>query len=529
MSHQGLRSNPLTTSSGEPVTSFGLYAPPVKRLVDLVDRGPEDEAFFPANSNNTIFRREHAPYHNVVSEIVELGYQGDANWGQRITITLTRKHSGDLLQWICLRLKPRSWLGADLERRILGGGWNYADLSGAWMWADSLGSVAIQRVELEIGDAPIESWPGEWMDVWSRQWLDLGRAPGWDADLYGKLPTWVQHDAGRPAWTTVRPTEDGYVYCWLPLTFLRRPQTAFPLVAMGEQQEIRLHITLRPFADVVRRRIEPRATPLEVPLGKTIVVNDVTGLTPVPYEFRLPLAQPGFDEVNVLAGVVHTEDPLRSAYMRIPIEMIYEPVKHMRFDVDPRLSEQMRAGETTSMVLELDGLNGPIRELVFFLRRKAVWRFNEWTNYGTLLEPALYASVLADADVNTLRPIAAQEPLLKSARLVVGNAVWRDEAEKWWRIEEGLAHRGGVRGTDGMIYGYVFGAATGSNYEDLQPSGTVNASRANIRLELEVTPPVAITAAGCEETGSEWEVHVFGVGLNWLRFVNGMAVPLFKD
>jgi hypothetical protein len=121
--------------------------------------------------------------------------------------------------------------------------------------------------------------------------------------------------------------------------------------------------------------------------------------------------------------------------------------------------------------------------------------------------------------------------MLKSARLVVGNAVWRDETEKWWRIEEGLAHRGGVRGTDGMIYGYVFGAATGQHFEDLQPSGTVNASRANIRLELEITPPASTEAEkGCEDkTASEWEVHVFGVGLNWLRFVNGMAVPLFND
>ena len=508
------------------------FAPPIKRVVDLVDRGPEDEVFYPSDGRATVFRRDWAQYHNVVSEIVELGYQGSLEWGKRITVKLNRKESGDLLQWVCVRLKPRSWLGATLERRILGGGWDYADLSGAWMWADSLGSVAIQRVELEIGDTTIESWPGEWMDVWSRQWLDLGRAPGWDADIYGKLPTWVQHDAGRPAWTTVHPTEDGYVYCWLPLTFLRRPQTAFPLVAMGEQQEIRLHITLRPFAEVVRRRLVPRTSPGETPLGQTIVVNDVTGETPVPYEFHLPKTQPGFEEATVFAGVVHTEDPLRSAYMRIPIEMIYEPVTHMRFDIDPDLTARTVEGATRRMVCNLDGLNGPIRELVFFLRRKAVWRYNEWTNYGALMEPALFATVLADADVNTLRPIADQVPLLASARLVVGNAVWRDETERWWRFDEGLTHRGGVRGAKGMVYGYVFGAATGQRYEDLQPSGTVNASRASLRLELEITPPTATATEaeiGCDQTATEWEVHVFGIGLNWLRFVNGMAVPVFKD
>jgi hypothetical protein len=26
-----------------------------------------------------------------------------------------------------------------------------------------------------------------------------------------------------------------------------------------------------------------------------------------------------------------------------------------------------------------------------------------------------------------------------------------------------------------------------------------------------------------------WDLHVFGIGLNWMRFAQGMAVPLFRD
>lgn len=510
------------------------FAPRVKRFVDLVDRGPEDDTFFPAASNATVFRRPWKTHHNVVPEIVEIGYQGDVAWGQRITVRLTRQDSGDLLQWVCLRLRPASWLGPALERKITGGGWEYADLSGAWMWADSLGSVAIQRVELEIGDTLVDSWPGEWMDIWSRLWLDLGRAPGWDADMYGKLPTWVQHDVGRPAWTTVSPTEDGYVYCWLPLAFLRRTATPFPLVALADSQEMRLHITLRPFADVVRRRLEPRTSPTEVPLGQIIVVNDVTGATPIPYEFRLPLTQPGFHEVNVFAGVALTEDPLRSSLMRLPQEIMYEPVTHMRFDVPTGLTRwrgDVSGGcaQTAHMTCVLDGLNGPQRKIIFFLRRRAVWQYNEWTNYGALLEPQLNATVLEDADGLIARPIAQQVPLLAGARLSVGNAIWNDDDERWWRIDFGLEHRGGVRAANGMVYGFEFGSASNMRFEDLQPAGTVNASRAEIKLDLDITVPPPAVGDTCDETGSEWEIHVFGVGLNWMRFVNGMAVPLFKD
>ena len=505
------------------------FAPRVKRFVDLVDRGPEDDTFFPAASNNTLFRREWRTHHNVVPEIVELGYQGDVAWGQRFTVRLTPRDSGDLLQWVCVRLRPASWLGPALERKISGGGWDYADPSGAWMWADSLGSVAIQRIELEIGDTLVESWPGEWMDIWSRLWLDLGRAPGWDADLYGKLPTWVQHTAARPPWTTIQPTEDGYVYCWLPLAFMKRTATPFPLLALADSQEMRLHITLRPFAEVVRRRLLPRASPTEVPLGEIIVLHDVTGVTPVPYEYRLPLQQPGFHEVNVFAGVVLTEDPQRSPLMRLPQEIMYEPLTHMRFDVPAALTIRGAGCPVAHMTCELDALNGPQRKIIFFVRRRAVWQFNEWTNYGALLERELYQTVITDKDDAGGRSIADQEPLLAAARLVVGNAVWREEVERWWRIDFGLEHRGGVRAANGMVYGFEFGAASNVRFEDLQPAGTVNASRATIKLELEITPPVPAADDTCDETGSEWEVHVFGVGLNWMRFVNGMAVPLFKD
>lgn len=475
-------------------------APNIKRLVDLVDRGPEDDLFYPASSNNTIFHREWAPYHNVVPDVVEIGYQGNAAWGQRITVTLTREDSGDLLSWLCLRLRPQSWLGPH-DAKIRSGLWNYQDPARAWMWASSLATIAIQKVEFEIGDAVVETWPGEWMDIWSRMWMDGGRAGTWDADMYAKLPPGVLRDPTRPPWTTVEPTEDGYVYCWLPLCMLRRPETAFPLIAMGEQ-EVRVHITLRPFADVVRRRAVPRTSACEVPLGETVVLLDNTGATPVPWSYTLPSVAPGFDDATVFVGVVQTEDPLRSRYLRSPLELMYEPVTYAHFD----LPESVAGNTTATVNFPLREFNGPIREICFFLRRKTVWRFNEWTNYGALAEDDYYPQYQGAVTV-------PQQPILVSAKLMVGNAVWRDETENWWRLEYGLAHRGGVRLTGGFVYGFVLGTLS----EELQPSGTVNASRADMRLTLTM------------QAASDWDVHVFGIGLNWMRFVKGLAVPLFRD
>jgi hypothetical protein len=495
----------------------------MKRLVDLVDRGPEDDFFFPASANTTIFRRDWTPYHNMSREIVEVGYKGNAAWGSRITVDLNRKETGDLLEWVCLRLKPQSWLGAELEQRLKQSNWDYADPAGAWMWAASLGTAAIAKVELEIGDTLIESWSGDWMDVWSRLWLDGGRAAVWDSDLYGQVPPWVLHDTGRPAWTTIQPTEDGYIYCWLPLAFLRRPQTAFPIVALGDGQEMRLHITLRPFADVVRRRAVERTSPAETPLGTSVTVLDKSGLTPIPWTYTLGTHEPGFEDATVFAGVVHLEDPLRSAYLHVPIEMMYERIVQSVYAVP--------VGERTCGAMKfwipLKDLNGPVRELAWFVRRKAAWRYSEWTNYGLLMEDALVASVNEDSPDES--PISVQEPILRSATLQVGNAVWRSEDERWWRYEYGMAHRGGVRATYGMVYGFCFGEGGLWHPEDLAPAGTVNASRADIRLELELNLSADGPDAACGEVPSQYEVVVFATTMNWLRFVKGQAVPLFKD
>jgi hypothetical protein len=245
----------------------------------------------------------------------------------------------------------------------------------------------------------------------------------------------------------------------------------------------------------VRRASVNRLSPLEVPLGETIVLLDGTGDTAIPWTYTLPDTVPGFEDVTMFAGVSHMEDPLRRLYMRLPMEIMYEPVSWSIYAVEPTINvksfQQQQNPASTTLSFPLREFNGPIREICFFLRRVTAWKTSDWATYDT--------------------------PLI-SARLMVGNAVWRDEAEQWWRLDYGLAHRGGVRLYNEYVYGTVLGAAADWTAEDLQPAGTVNASRADLRLDLTL-----------ESSPVPWQLYVFGVGVNWMRFAQGIAVPLFRE
>jgi len=497
-------------SAGAP-TSTG-----VKRLVDLVDRGPQDDYFFPSTTKDTIFHRKWTPQQNAVPDIIELSYRGNAAWGNRIVIPIPRVGSGDLIQWICLRIQPSTWVPGDVEARLKDGTWDYQNKERAWMWAASLGTIAIQKIELMIGDTLIETWAGEWMDIWSRLWLDGGRSTVWDTDIYSQIAPHVIRDTGRPAWTTLQPTQDGYVYCYLPLAFLKRSATAFPIVALGGQ-DMRIHITLRPFHEVVRRRTVAKVSPVEVPLGESTVFIDNTGATPIPYIYNMLTQVPAFRDATVLAGVVHLDEPLRAKVMREPQEIMYEPITYLKYDIADKLAN-VAPGTPVDMQIFLRELNGPVRELCWMIRRKDVWQFNEWTNYGRLSEQELIETYGGN-----------QAPLMSTARLYVGNAIWYEEPERWWRTEYAVAHRGGVRAANGMLYGFVFGGGAGWEAEDFQPAATVNTSRTTLRLDLTILAPNPTVSACAGLQAYGWEVHVFATGINWLRCVNGLMAPLFRD
>jgi hypothetical protein len=216
------------------------------------------------------------------------------------------------------------------------------------------------------------------------------------------------------------------------------------------------------------------------------------------------VAPPPFKSVTLLTYGAVVEGELRSRMLRNPFENLHREVQTFYFQEPLKYSVGAREN-IVKIQLPLEA-NHPIEEIIWFVRRKAVQNNNEWTNYSSVVE----------SEYNPLFPV---DPLLDSASIQVNGTVLCEADEQFFRHNIAAAHKGGYASYSRFIYGYTFSKHPGEH----QPSGSINASRVNsLRLTLNVKPP-----AGVED--SSWEVKVFCIALNWMRFENGLANAVFED
>lgn len=555
----------------------------MKKLVSVVDRGDADALFYPKEADETVFLQNFKPYHNFSQETVELPYTGAADWGKRITFTMPHPWLGDCLSWIGIRFAPDTWLPSEAVNGLLQGPpykrWAYNDISGAWMWASNLGSSAIELVEMEINGVVVEQWSGDWIDVWQKLYLDSSKAAGYDDSIAGTVNRQVFSKNGvafdnpqgadsTPINTvnidpieglkrigidpnyygecvkppvvppdeipfnrvftgsmkfifdqivsdrnfntfdntqTIMPSEDGNVYAMFPFWFARRRNAAFPMLSVYGEGNIRFHITFRKFNDVIRKTVKPRTCD-ENMLDTDLNLTDNDIVLPFKFKGKIQAVAPKLKDAALMCGLIHLDGNIRETFMKQAHEDLIEPVLNIPFSEPLKYLVNTGDADTITVSLPLDAANGPVKELIWFIRRKANYKYNSWNNYGAYLE-------------NEVDPVyKPQRPLLKKAILRIGSVAWADQDELWWRSRGALGHPGGIRILNSYIYAYSFA----SDPVKFGPSGSVNASRQPLRLDLTIVPPVGVD-------DKEWEVQVFVVSNNWLRYENGICERVYRD
>lgn len=473
----------------------------ITTLLDLTPRDVQDNAYTPLTTDSSWFARDSTRRFTPFTPVLQdFPFRGPASFGQRFSFDIASQTCGDLLLGAMLQIQLSSWLDLTTILRIQMKELVYVDPTVAWFYANALGLIIIQKVELEIDGVTIESVDGDFSTIFSLLFQDLNAQFG-IAEHTGvlsmqRLLEWPSH--------RVYPTESGYIHCMLPLFFGRtKLKEAFALLACREGS-VRIHVTLRPFSEVIRQARGFRDTCDATPLSTSLKFLDKTLPFIKEVNVDTPIEAPQFQNVRLLVWSSIVDGNVRSAMLRQPFETMYREVQTFYFSEPLRyVLSRSTTEHTVRIQLPLEA-NHPIEEILWFIRRKDVNINNEWTNYSAVLEK--------DYDP-IYNPLTS---MLLTAK-VQANGIDLVEAEEgYFRHLIAKHHKGGITAYNRFIYGYPIAKHPSLH----QPSGTLNASRLQtLRLTLDIQAPQNV----------EWEVKVYCIGLNWLRFQNGIANRMFED
>jgi hypothetical protein len=486
--------------------TYGLLRPggDIVTLLDLTPRDVQDAEFFPLQSEKTWWlpdsERRIRPYSLSVQQFP---FRGPTAFGQRFTFDIASTTAGDLLLSAVLQINLGHWIDQTTLARLQTGAYEFKNPSDAWFYANSLGTVILQKAELEVNDQTIEVVDGDFLNVASLLFQDMNNQYGLAVDGLGRRPfdTLQQTPLTQPF-----PCQTNTIFIPLPFFFQRvRLQEVLPLLACKENS-VRIHVTLRPFHECVRRITGLRESCTEVPLNITIPFTNTKSELRLTTEVKTLQTPPAFDLIQLVTTTAQTDGELRQRILRSPFESLVRIVDTFSFDEPLKYLTNKSTTDTIQLQLPLE-VNHPMEEILWFVRRKAVANNNEWTNYSNVLSPEFNA---------IYNP---RSPMLKQAVIQLNGTELINQEEQWFRQHIALRHKGGAAAYENFIYGYSFAETPGEH----QPSGTANASRLqSVRLTLDISPPGGAQA-------HDWEVKVFVVSLQWLRYQDGIVNRIFTD
>jgi len=192
-------------------------------LLQLVAYGAQD-VYLTGNPQITFFKVIYRRYTNFSIESIEQTFNGSADFGKRVTCTISR--NGDLIH--------RVYLQTDIPK-----------LGGSGVWAKWLGLVLIRNVTVEIGGQQIDKHYGEWMYIWNELSLPTSRQAGY-ARLVGGPTTTVASEGSA----TVNADAPTTLYIPLEFWFCKNPGLALPLIAL-QYHEVKINIEFRSASDAV--------------------------------------------------------------------------------------------------------------------------------------------------------------------------------------------------------------------------------------------------------------------------------------
>jgi hypothetical protein len=215
-------------------------------LMQLVAYGAQD-VYLTTNPQITYWKVTYRRYTNFAMESIEQTFNGQADFGRRVTCTISR--NGDLAYGTMLQVTLPQ-IGQDLKNTS--GGGVYA------RWLDYPGEQLISQVEVEIGGQRIDRHYGDWMHIWNQLTMAAGVEKGYHAMVgnttqltyitdpnFSEVDGPCQANSPKQVCAPRNALPETTLYVPLQFWFCKNPGLALPLIAL-QYHEVRINIDLRP-------------------------------------------------------------------------------------------------------------------------------------------------------------------------------------------------------------------------------------------------------------------------------------------
>jgi len=216
-------------------------------LMQLVAYGAQD-VYLTGNPQITFWKVSYKRHTNFAMESIEQTFNGQADFGRRVTCTISR--NGDLAYRTYLQVTLPE-INQSMKNSTVGSA-VYA------RWLDFPGEQLISQVEVEIGGQRIDRQYGDWMHIWNNLTLPVDQTRGY----YGMVgntteltfitdPSFndvdgpCQSNAPRQVCAPRNALPETTLYVPFQFWYCRNPGLALPLIAL-QYHEVKINLDIRP-------------------------------------------------------------------------------------------------------------------------------------------------------------------------------------------------------------------------------------------------------------------------------------------
>jgi len=338
-------------------------------------------------------------------------------------------------------------------------------------YVNSIGHALIEEITLEIGEQEIDKQTGQFMDLWTQLSVPAGQR-----DAFNVM---VKRD---DFYTGTEFTGQQKIIVPLQFWFCRNPGNYLPLVAL-QYHPIRINIKLRSLQDMA-----------------------FFDITTVPDPCAPGLLNPvSIESIMMWGDYVMLDKEERRRFVSATHEYLIDQVQYT-----PKIG--IPAGNALTNV-KLD-FNHPIRELIWYVQRDIMLNRHEYFNYSSRYIDEYFVGC---NDSPTDIMLSAKIQLDGQDRFD------RRESSHFSLTQPFQRH------TFTPIFKYIYVYSFALRPEDVQPSGSMNASRIDsFNLLIDVNTALWSPPASAACNIGNCHTVVYATNHNVLRVIDGFGGLLFK-